>query len=283
MANIVALLTDFGTTDIYVGVMKGVMKSIDDTISTIDITHEILPQSIEQGSFALNNSYRYFPSGTVFLVVVDPGVGSSRYPIAIQAGGYFFVGPDNGVFTKIIAQESDWKAVRIENPIYQRKVQSSTFHGRDIFAPVAAHLAHDPAMFSDLGTMLSEITTLNQALIEIDEHSITGKITHIDHFGNLISNIGVFHWHTDQQIIYSGLSAPRIFDSRHCRIFVGNMQLEQIHRAYHQVPTGDLLVQLDSNGYVEIAVNQGNAQQKIGAKIGDPIKIQLNTALKERM
>src|SRR5688500_2938100 len=144
MSRLIALLTDFGTEDIYVGVMKGVMKSIAPDAEFIDITHAITPQSIQEGALALKNSYHYFPQGTIFLVIVDPGVGSTRRPIVVTAGGYTFVAPDNGVLSYMLVELitiSDVQAFNLAHPSYRLQNISNTFHGRDVFAPAAAHLA----------------------------------------------------------------------------------------------------------------------------------------------
>src|SRR5262245_43284438 len=136
MPGLIALLTDFGTDDIYVGVMKGVMKSIAPDVDFVDITHAITPQSIQEGALALKNSYRYFPQGTIFLVVVDPGVGSTRRPIVVEAGDYYFVAPDNGVLSYTLAELSvtNVQAFELSNPVYRLQNISNTFHGRDVFA-----------------------------------------------------------------------------------------------------------------------------------------------------
>ncbi|PJF20688.1 MAG: hypothetical protein CUN56_14900, partial [Phototrophicales bacterium] len=142
MTKVVALLTDFGLEDIYVGVMKGVIASIAPDVQIVDITHSIRPQNVREGAFALMNSYHYFPPGTTFCVVVDPGVGSKRLPIAVKTADYQFIAPDNGVLSYTLSRiGADYEIVTLENPAYQRDHVSHTFHGRDIFSPAAAYIA----------------------------------------------------------------------------------------------------------------------------------------------
>ncbi len=154
LSSIVAILTDFGTADGYVGVMKGVILGIARTAQLVDITQEIPPRDVATGAWVLHTSWRTFPAGTIFLCVVDPGVGSARLPIALQAGGAYFVGPDNGLFTYVLRDAPPSEVVVLDNPRYQFPARSATFHGRDIFAPAAGHLAAGIPL-DQLGTPLS--------------------------------------------------------------------------------------------------------------------------------
>src|SRR5947209_18477255 len=154
---IVAIMTDFGSGDGDVGVMKGVIAGITPNVHIIDVTHEVAPQNIPSGAWILASGYRYYPPDTVFICVVDPGVGSTRGAIAVHAGNWFFVGPDNGLFTYIFMQEPVHQAVVLNNPAYHLPQVSSTFHGRDIFAPVGAHLAGGVAL-DELGTQVGPET-----------------------------------------------------------------------------------------------------------------------------
>jgi hypothetical protein len=271
MPGFVALLTDFGLSDIYVGVMKGVMASINPDLAMIDITHGIAPQSIRQGAVALRDSYAYFPPGTVFLVIVDPGVGSQRQPIAIRTPQYFFVGPDNGIFTEIYRQADHWQAVQLQAVQFHLPGRSSTFHGRDIFAPVAAHLASDPLIFDQLGQPITQPVRLPDQQPAHNHNQIIGNITHIDHFGNLISDIGRLRWQDNRLV--SEDPAAFSFCAECCSIQVGDTILQRVHHAYYEVATGDLLALLDSSGYLEIAVNQGNARTLTAAWIGQQISV----------
>src|SRR6266851_3337280 len=148
---VIALLTDFGTGDGDVGVMKGVIAGITPDVHIIDITHDVAPQNIASGAWILAAAYRYFPNNTAFVCVVDPGVGSVRHAIAVHAGDWYFVGPDNGLFSFLLADQTVHMAVSLDNPAYHLPQVSTTFHGRDIFAPVSAHIAHGVSL-RELGT-----------------------------------------------------------------------------------------------------------------------------------
>src|SRR6266704_2407933 len=187
---VIALLTDFGIGDGDVGVMKGVIAGITPGAHIIDITHEIAPQRIPSGAWILASAYRYFPTNTVFVCVVDPGVGSSRGAIALHAGEWFFVGPDNGLFSYVLAEQPVQAVVVLSNPAYQLPQVSATFHGRDIFAPAGAYLARGITLF-ELGPQI-DATTLQRIDIGPPERKgpqIDAHIIHVDRFGNLITSI----------------------------------------------------------------------------------------------
>src|SRR6266699_6658154 len=187
---IIALMTDFGLADGDVGVMKGVIAGICPDVHIIDITHDVDPQNIASGAWILASAYRFFPKNTVFVCVVDPGVGSSRRAIAVHAGDWFFVGPDNGLFRYILQEQPVHAVHLLSNPAYHLSYVSSTFHGRDIFAPVGAHLAQGISI-SEMGTMLDP-STLQRINIEPPARhgkNIDARIIHIDNFGNLITNV----------------------------------------------------------------------------------------------
>lgn len=191
----IALLTDFGLKDGYVGIMKGVIAAINPNIPMIDLTHHIPPQQIWPARFCLMNAYLYFPKDTVFLAVVDPGVGSQRRSVAIECSQGYLVGPDNGLFSGILAQYQAKKAVSLTNTDYWRvKDVSLTFHGRDIFAPVAAYLASGVPLEA-LGEVISIDSLIDFPLQfpQITDEKIQGSIQYIDHFGNLITNILPHH------------------------------------------------------------------------------------------
>ena len=187
---VIALITDFGLHDGYIGVMKGVITTITSNIHLIDITHAIPPQDIASAAWTLSISYRYFPKHTIFVCVVDPGVGSSRQAIAIHGGDWFFISPDNGLLSYVLAEQPIHTAVVLSNPLYHLTHVSSTFHGRDIFAPSSAHLARGIPI-SDLGRPIDPTTLQRINIIPPvrQENHIQASIIHIDHFGNLISNI----------------------------------------------------------------------------------------------
>ena len=276
MNKTIALLTDFGLQDIYVGVMKGVMLGISPEVNLVDITHAVPPQSVRGGAMSLLNSYQYFPDATVFLVVVDPGVGSSRNPIAVKAGPYHFVAPDNGVLSYTLQAIGDYEAVVLENRAYRVDTGSFTFHGRDIFAPAAAYLSRGDVPLQALGSRLAQIFSLPSPEVEIDNGLIRGEVTHIDHFGNVITSIGSMRWVDDYRLILENAGRTVRIDAREASVRFHNHEISRINRAYYEVPRGNLLAQIDSNGYLEMALNQGNAALRLDAEIGDVVDLILS-------
>jgi S-adenosylmethionine hydrolase len=278
MGKQIALLTDFGTEDIYVGVMKGVMKSICADAELIDITHAIQPQNVHEGAFALLNSYHYFPKGTIFLVVIDPGVGSARKPMAVQTEDYTFVAPNNGVLSYALADLGKHKAVALQSQDYQLSEISNTFHGRDIFSPAAAHLANGVALES-FGEPITKLFQLHIPKLEITLTHIVGEVVHIDHFGNVITNIGNLKWLQDGYLMLTprfGVNNDALWiQAQTATMKVEGWDIKTIHQAYHQEEHGKLLLQVDSNGYLEIAINQGNAAHRLGLKVGDKVDLHL--------
>jgi len=276
MNPVIALMTDFGTTDIYVGVMKGVIQNICPQAQIIDVTHAIAPQNIQHGAFTLLNAYRYFPPGTIFVTVVDPGVGSDRRLIAVQAGDYTFVAPDNGVLSYVLAELGDAYAVELTNTEYRLPNVSATFHGRDIFAPAAAHLAAG-VNFEDLGTPMDHLSVFAPPDFMIDGDMITGEVLHIDHFGNIITSIGTLEWLTKNQLELR----PRFGDEKaslrfhDADVMLNERTFEGIVGNYAVTTPGDWLAMVGSSGFLELAINQGNCASRLGTLIGDPVKIRI--------
>lgn len=258
MSRIITLTTDFGTQDHYVSVMKAVMLDIIPDVRFIDISHEIPPQDVMAGAWVVRNSAPYFPPGTVHLVVVDPGVGTDRTPVAIKIKDQFFVGPDNGIFS-LIGEEFGYEAVKLEKEKFWREDYSNTFHGRDIFAPVSAHLANGVSL-SELGNPLEKLVTYRWAIPISDKDGIQGWIVHIDRFGNLVSNIP------------STLIKETIGDSR-LKIYVGNTILDEIVSTFAAVPDGEPAAYIGSSDKLEIAINKGNAKQMLGVEKGAQVSI----------
>ncbi len=253
----IALVTDFGLQDGYVGIMKGAIASINPHLTVIDITHEIPPQNIAAGRFCLMNAYPYFPDGTVYVAVIDPGVGSQRRGVAIQFAQGYLVGPDNGLFSGILRLSEAIAAVELTNTNYWRvQDPSSTFHGRDIFAPVGAHLASGVPL-NALGTSICCDSLVKFPLREvtITDNKINGCIQYIDHFGNIITNI------SRELIRYKNWSVE-----------IGQKQIKK-GLTYGDVDTGELVGLIGSHGWVEIAVNGGNAQQKLQVNWGDLVTV----------
>ncbi len=265
----IALLTDFGLKDVYVGVMKGVIAQINPQLSVIDITHNIPPQDIIAARFCLMNAYPYFPAETVFIAIVDPGVGTKRRPIVIEFSQGFLVGPDNGLFSGVLSQEKTFKVVKLTNSKYWRTPHpSSTFHGRDIFATVGAHLACGVSL-EQLGDAIApeSLITLPIATCEKTEKGFKGCIQYVDHFGNLITNIpgNLLPQKKGTIIINSSESVNDTLTKLSISLPVGE--------TYHDTKNGELIMLKGSHGWLEIGLNGGNAQKKLGLKIGTSLDI----------
>lgn len=282
MTKIAAILTDFGTEDTYVGTMKAVMLGIAPELQIVDITHAIGPQNVREGAFALLNSYRYFPEGTVFCVVVDPGVGSARKPIAAGCAGYHFVAPDNGVLSySLLDLDSAYHAVSLENPEYQLPGASHTFHGRDIFAPAAAHLASDPARLQDMGPELDQIVTFPKPQLSYSRQRVTGEVMHIDHFGNIITSIGILRWQGSDELILDALWNDEIpslrLSAASANVTIHSYTIHGISRAYYEAQFRATLAQIDSNGFLEICANHDNAADRLDVQLGDKVMLRLTS------
>ena len=274
---IIALLTDFGTTDTYVGVMKGVMLGIAPSVRFVDLTHAIQPQNVRQGAFALLNNYRFFPAETIFLVVVDPGVGSTRIPIAVHAGDYHFVAPDNGVLSYVLREIGNMQAVHLDNPTYHLSGVSNTFHGRDVFAPAAAHLAASVRL-EDLGRSLNQLVTIPEPSLRVEGKRILGEVLHIDHFGNVVTSIGLLRWVAPQRLTlnprFGGTSSLPI-PADNVIVTTGKQTVRGIEHTYGEVARGDALAIVGSSGYLELSVNQGSFAARVDLHIGDPVEMQI--------
>jgi len=245
MGNIITLTTDFGLRDCYVGVMKGVMLCINENVCPIDITHCIESHDVRAASFVIGSSYRYFPKKTVHLVVVDPGVGSERRPLAIFANGHFFVGPDNGVFSSVIHSCNGFCAREIKNRDYLLENASSTFHGRDIFSPVAAHLSLGVS-FSGIGPEIKRPEIFPREEFSINGSEICGTIVYTDKFGNFVTSI------------------PTESVGDQAVVKIGGKYIAGISESYSSVKPGEILAVRGSYGYIEISVNQGRALDVFG-------------------
>ena len=278
---IITLLTDFGENDSYVGAMKGVLLSIAPTAQLVDISHQVNPQDVQQAAGILSAVYKYFPPRTVHLIVVDPGVGTDRRPIAVQTERGSFVAPDNGVLTHILRSADKWKAVALENPDYWLADPSQTFHGRDIFSPVAAHLASGVPL-KKLGSALDDPVTIKIPPLTHIQGGIKGEVVRIDHFGNVMTNIETLAWLDDTTLEFAppddrlALDEPLRFEARRARITFGWRTLDGIKRTYSEVTPGDTLALIGSSGELEISVNQGNAADKLAIQTGDPVTLLLN-------
>ena len=258
MPPIITLTTDFGIKDHYVGAMKAVLLSISENARLVDISHQIPPQDIMAGAWVVRNSAMLFPPDSVHLVVVDPGVGTQRKPIAIRIEDQYFVGPDNGIFS-LIADQYEYKGVELTNSRYWRKKPSNTFHGRDIFAPVAAHIANGVPL-SELGEPIEKLETYRWAVPISDKDGVQGWVVHIDHFGNLITNI------PESMIRSAG-------DGSDLKIYVGNTIFDTIVDTFGDVPDGEPAAYVGSSGVLEIAINKGDAREMLGVEKGAQVSI----------
>lgn len=269
MKGVVTLLTDFGASDPYVGVLKGVILSINPDATVVDICHEVMPQNIEEGAFLLASALPYFPRGTVHLAVVDPGVGTERRPLALVTPEAILVGPDNGLLSAALPDDArssarpgptrvplppGFAAYVLANPNYHRHPVSATFHGRDIFAPVAAHLSLglDPQA---LGPAAGDMLALPpfRAVVRADG-SLAGRVLHVDHFGNLITSI----------------RGDQIHSTRVTVQLLG-------HTVHGLAPTyahsEGLTALIGSSGFLEIAQSGASAARELGAMPGDPVTV----------
>ncbi len=277
---IITLLTDFGESDGYVGSIKGVILSIVPGVNLVDISHQVAPQDVRQAALILSSVYVYFPVHTVHLVVVDPGVGGERRPIALQTSRGRFVAPDNGVLTHISVDEQPAKAVLLENRAYWLDSPSHTFHGRDLFGPVAAHLARGVPI-EKMGPPITDLVRLPLPPLTITLPTIRGQITRVDRFGNLLTNVMRLSWVDDQVIRFVPLSAtPDKVDvlnleAEKISVTCGWHTLKGLHQAYSQVGVGERVALIGSNGELEIAINQGNASRQLALKVGDPVTVRI--------
>jgi S-adenosyl-L-methionine hydrolase (adenosine-forming) len=278
MSRPIALLTDFGTVDTYVGVMKGVILSICPDAPIIDLTHAIQPQNIRQAAFRLLNSYAYFPKGTIFVIVVDPGVGSARHPIAVEAKGYTFVAPDNGILSYVLLELGGGQPVTLENAAYQLGSVSYSFHGRDIFAPAAAHLAKGVPL-EDFGAQPERLVALNAPVLDAEDTAIRGEVLDVDHFGNVITSIGHLFWNrADQLTLRPRFGARNLvvtLPAATSTIQIAGQQVRGIKKTYSETARGDLLAMIGSSGYLEIAVNHGSAAERLRVSPDDRVDINI--------
>ena len=269
---IITLTTDFGTADTFVGAMKGVILSICPDAAIVDLTHEISPQDIRAAAYVFDTAHVAFPHGTTHLVVVDPGVGTNRRAIAVQSPDATFVCPDNGVLSYVIDREAGftvegepfapvsaplpagWAARQLTNRRYWREPISNTFHGRDIFAPVAAHLAAGE-LLEVFGSAVDEITAFAVPHAKETKDVVSGVVIHIDRFGNLITNI--------EARLVMGTGAP-VID-------VGGHEIDGLSRSYQDGE--DLVALIGSNGCLEIAVPNGNAASTLAGGVGMPVRV----------
>ncbi len=255
---IITLTTDFGYKDPFVGIMKGVVARINPLAQIIDLSHGIAPQDIMGAALILRHSVNFFPPGSIHVVVVDPGVGSSRRPLLIECRGNFFIGPDNGVLSLSLGGEEPTRMVHLSNTEYHRRPVSATFHGRDIFAPVAAHLSAG-VDFTAFGDAVENITRIHWPRVSKTPRGLQGEIVYIDGFGNLFTNI------TEQDL--------GAFPDGRFAIGIGGVLIQGLATNYVAGGTGQCVALINSWGLLEIAVYLGSAERACGARIGDKLDI----------
>ena len=262
--------------DWFVGTMKGVILGIAPRAAIVDLTHEIPAGNIRAGAFALAASYRFFPKGTVHVAVVDPGVGGARKAIVVQTANYLFVGPDNGVLSLALAREKIKSVRRLENANYFLQPVSHTFHGRDIFAPVAAHLSRGVPI-RKVGPAQKDLVRLSWPQPRVRRNQIDGEVVFIDRFGNAITNIQNTSLRPKTAVVPGRRPALRSTSvytkNTGGEVFFGRRRVCQVKVFYQSVPTGRAVAVPGSSGFLEIAVNGGSAAKRFGLKVGDRVKI----------
>ncbi len=288
-AYFITLTTDFGTEDPYVGVMKGVILGIKPQASIVDLTHQVRPQDIPGAAFLLGTAYAFFPRGTIHVVVVDPGVGSSRRPLLLDTGTAWFVAPDDGVLSYVlrdggirtseavpfascsVALPAGWQAHSLTNAAYWRHPVSHTFHGRDIFAPVAAHLSLGVAA-EELGEPTDRVTCLSIAEASEEGGVLTGQVIHVDRFGNLVTNI------PGSRVEGQGTRGEE--QGSRVEVEVAGHRIRGLASSYAEAPEEALegtmtrvLAIVGSHGYLEVSVRNGNAADTLGIDLGATVRV----------
>ena len=258
--SIITLTTDFGLRDGNVGVMKGVILGINPEAQIVDISHEIKPQDVRETNYVLERQVFYFPENTVHVVVVDPGVGTKRRPIAAQIGPQRFVGPDNGVFSLLYqrAERENWpvEILHLDDPKYWLKDVSHVFHGRDIFSPVGAYWAGGTAL-SDLGTPVNDPAHLPLPQVKRNSNGLQGEVVRIDHFGNIISNI----------------HRRDVGDAEVAWVKVGEHICSGMVQTFGERGVGELVSLYSSIGYVILSEVNGSAAARLGLSLGDQFEV----------
>ena len=257
--RLISLITDFGLKDNFVGVMKAIILKINPRAQIVDICHEVKPQGLLEAAFLLRGSFRYFPRGSVHLVVVDPGVGSQRKKIIAKTKNYYFIGPDNGVLTLALRNEPPIDIIEITRQRYFLKPISDTFHGRDVFAPVAAYLSNrkDTRKF---GRRIKSIQELSLPKVKVNPKTLAGEIIYIDRFGNLVSNI-------DKDMFQSFAKNKKF------KIFLKDKTIDRLSFSYTEGKHLKPLALMDSFNYLEIALSCGSACDYLKAKTGTKVLV----------
>jgi len=260
MPPVIALLTDFGTADPYVGAMKGAILSVCPDAILVDVLHEVPAHDVAAGALALDAAYRHFPPGAVFVVVVDPGVGTPRRPVVIGAGRWLFVGPDNGVFTFVLEAHPSARVHLLASPLLFREPVSPVFHGRDVFGPSAARLARGLAL-EEAGPEVTDPVRLHVPATVRRDDACEGSVLAVDRFGNMITSLGE-----------PDLATLRGHDRRPLEVLVGRTCIPLV-RTYGEVAEGGLCALMGSSGRLEVAANQARAADRLGAGVGTAVVV----------
>ncbi len=255
---LITLTTDFGLKDPWVGTMKGVILSINPEARVVDLTHLVSAHNIVEAALLLAGSYRFFPRGTIHVAVVDPGVGGRRRPIVVETEGYLFVGPDNGLFTMALHNERIKRIIHITEKEYMLPAVSHTFHGRDIFAPVAAHLSKGVSP-EEVGSPVADLQRVEVPLPVVKGDRIEGEVIHVDTFGNLITNI-------DEAALEGA-------DPRSLKVELEGITIEGLSESYEEGRTGRAIAIVGSTGYLEIACYMKRAEKMLGATLGQKVVV----------
>ena len=259
MRPVIALLSDFGTRDHYAGTMKGVMLTICPDAMFVDITHDVPPHDVLDGALQLSAAARYFPAGTIFLAVVDPGVGSSRRGIAAEAGDYRFVAPDNGVLTAVFREWPPKKVVELTERRYARPTVSRTFEGRDRFAPAAAWLAKG-IQLTALGRPAPDYHRLDIALPQVADSAISGMVMRIDRFGNVVTNI-------DRRSVESAVRSGAM------AVSAGGHTVGRLVATYADIQPGEICALFGSTDHLELAANSESAADRLQLARGATVEV----------
>jgi S-adenosylmethionine hydrolase len=270
MTPIIALLTDFTLHNWYIGVMKGVIASINPSAGIIDLCHQVSSQDVREGSFVIGNSYAFFPRGTIFVAVVDPGVGGDRKNLIVRTENHFFVAPDNGILTSIFEKTKVEMVYQVSPGKYTLPLRGSTFYGRDIFAPVAAHLSLGVPP-GEMGSETKSVLTVPTVQPYVNERgAISGRAVYVDTFGNIITNI---------EETYLANVFPGTIPRDDLTISLAGQRIRGVRKYYEQGERGKLMAIVNSWGYVEIAVNRGSAFQQLGLKEKKSLEIFISVAV----
>jgi S-adenosylmethionine hydrolase len=259
MRPVIALLTDFGTQDHYAGTMKGVILGICADVTLVDITHDIPVHDVLTGALELAAAFRYFPSGTIFLVVVDPGVGSARRGVAVDAGSYRFVAPDNGVLTAVLRETPPKRVVELTERRYARPTVSRTFEGRDRFAPAAAWIAKG-IQLTALGRSVSDVHRLDIPVPQLGDGSIDGLVLRVDRFGNLVTNI-------DRRAV------EKLGQSSAVRIVADGTPVARLVATYAEIQPGEVCALFGSTDHLELAANSDSAAERLSLARGAHVSV----------